>query len=592
MSDSLSHYYESELAVIRKAMSSFATRNPDAAEQLKVNQGIYEDPNISRLIDAAALLNAKTEKRLDEQLPEVIDGLISILYPSLNQIIPSCALLELDASPEQLTETKVIPEQSLFTVTSRDGNECNFITVEDVQLQPFSLTHVCAAVAPFKFERPAFAKGAGAVIQLTLTNHDPDASFSNLDFDDFHFFIQGFEKNADSLIELLLSKTLAISVSDPGFEENYEVDAQSLESRVTDPEFDILPQQGNQFDGFQLLTEYFCFKEKSNFFWIKELGQISKNITGNQLVLSIYVESIPSEFIRLFDVQVFRLNVVPALNLFEHKGDPIRYEYDRISMPISADANTETELEIVSVECVKEVKPQGEVELTPLYGEKYHDTRAPLFWQIKRRIDELGKLNYELALSNQDITGEGPDNKVLSPDLMCCNGKTACNIAPGTEFICESSVDLPGVMKLLNSPTAPIYPSQDRGLAWRFISLLNINFHSLLQSNHPTDALKETLSIFGSQGEALSQIDNIKQVTYRSQVAPIRVCGRNIFAPGTEVEITLNTQGNLSLFGHVIDGFYQQFCSFDRFIQVHIKLFGQDGTLKSYPKRHGSQQCL
>lgn len=89
MSDQLLSYFERELTYIRRALDGFGKDFPEHASSMRLNQSSQEDPNISRLIDAVALLTAKTEKRMDEQFPEILQDLFHVLYPGYLQIVPS-----------------------------------------------------------------------------------------------------------------------------------------------------------------------------------------------------------------------------------------------------------------------------------------------------------------------------------------------------------------------------------------------------------------------------------------------------------------------------------------------------------------------
>ena len=94
--------------------------------------------------------------------------------------------------------------------------------------------------------------------------------------------------------------------------------------------------------------------------------------------------------------------------------------------------------------------------------------------------------------------------------------------------------------------------------------------------------------------ELCRQADAIRNVEYQQQVAAMQVCQHNIFATGTEVTITLEPNlvgGQVALLGQVLNTLYQQFCSFDRFIQVSIRCFGDDESIQTFPRVHGSQLC-
>ncbi|MGF1756068.1 type VI secretion system baseplate subunit TssF, partial [Vibrio makurazakiensis] len=205
MTDPIARYFEQELAFVRRSLGQFGQEYPAHAEQLKINQGKIDDPSLARLLDGVALLNANVEKRLSEQLPEVIEGVLGVLYPSYIQTVPSVAYLELQSDDDAI-EACTLPKGSLFSGSS-DKQECLFRTADELKVSPFSLLEIKALSTPFNFNRPRTAHQSTAVIQLSLSTGDPDVHFSHLDLDNLDFFVKGFENNADSLVELLLSNT-------------------------------------------------------------------------------------------------------------------------------------------------------------------------------------------------------------------------------------------------------------------------------------------------------------------------------------------------------------------------------------------------
>ncbi|WP_339387990.1 type VI secretion system baseplate subunit TssF, partial [Vibrio caribbeanicus] len=122
--DPLLRYYEQELTLGRRALGQFEQQHPGYAERLNINQGKIEDPNLARLLDGVALLNANVEKKLAEQLPQVIEGLLSILYPSYTQVVPSVAYLKLDDDVIP-RESYTLPKGSQFSAESQ-GQDCTF----------------------------------------------------------------------------------------------------------------------------------------------------------------------------------------------------------------------------------------------------------------------------------------------------------------------------------------------------------------------------------------------------------------------------------------------------------------------------------
>ena len=585
-------YFERELAYVRKSLSEFAQSNPEQANALKLNQRSNEDPNISRLIDGMALLTAKTEKKFDEQLPELLQDLFNILYPGYLQISPSYVPVTLNEDLDKLSEPVLLPRGSQLSAVLDGSEECLFSTVADLQIDPYYIQNIRAESAPFNFVTPNNLKQADSVIQLELASVSPDAEFCQLNLKHFDFYVRGFENNSKGLIDLLLLNTEVISiVSSEG--EQIEVSPSRLKSRISDPGFQWLPKYGNHFSGFDLLRDYFIYPDKAAYFRIEELGDELTSFSSSSLTVNFFVKQLPVEYLRLFDRNVFSLNTVPTINLFECRGEPVKYNFSQLSVPVIADLHSMNEKIVVAVDKVYEVLPTGEIELSPLYegGYWFDDTQAQ--WQTHQTWNEKGERKVTLSLSYLSPP-QTQSSVLLSMQLKACNGRLPCLLSENHSVALLESIELPGVLSLLSTPTAPQYPNLDNQLNWRFIALLNANFSSLTQSDDPIKVLQESLRMCTPE-RVCPQADAIKQVSYQHIVSPMRVNQQSIFASGTVVNIMLDDSilsGDIAILGEVLNLYLKQFCSFDRFIQLRIKRFGNDKASIEYEKVHGSQLCL
>ena len=597
MSDQLLSYYERELAYIRQSLEGFGQQFPEHASSMRLNQSGQEDPNISRLIDAVALLTAKTEKRIDEQFPEILQDLFNVLYPGYLQTVPSYAPFKLELAGEAGAEALSLAKGSELSVQVNQS-ECLFTLVDELVVAPYDISEIEASSAPFNFPTPKTIRRADTVIQLTLKSDDPSVLFSQMALTPentrghFDFYVRGFENSSRGLIDLLLLNTEALSVLDETGRQ-VEIEVSRLRSRVADPDFNWLPQYGNHLAGFDQLRDYFAFPDKAAYLRIDELGQELMQFSTNTLTLNFFVQQLPTEFLRLFTRQVFALNTVPAINLYQQHGEPIRYDFTKLAMPVVADVDNDSELTVVSVVKVNEVLPTGDSPLMPVYeGGYWLDQQNPK-WQIRQQWDEKGRRQTEISISDVDMR-ENKEDVVLSVLLNVCNGRLPCLIPSQTEAESLAAVDLPGQVRVLKTPTAPQYPSLDGNLSWRFIALLNANFSSLVQVDDPTRVLQDAIRLC-SNSIHCSVADAIKKVTYHHLVAPVTIGRQSIFSSGTEVILTLDNElldSEFAVVGEVLNAFFKQFCSFDRFIQVSIERFGSDEPGLSFDKCHGSQLCL
>jgi len=101
MQDSLLNYFERELTFIRKMGQEFALEYPKVAGRLSLEPGKCEDPHVERLIQAFALLAARIHHKIDDQYPEITDGLLSVLYPHFLAPIPSMSIVQFVPDPAQ-----------------------------------------------------------------------------------------------------------------------------------------------------------------------------------------------------------------------------------------------------------------------------------------------------------------------------------------------------------------------------------------------------------------------------------------------------------------------------------------------------------
>lgn len=88
-------YYEAEMRYLRDAGREFADAFPDRARELGLDRGGERDPHVERLLEGFAFLMGRLRHKLDDELPELTEGLVSMLWPHYLRMIPSLSILEL-----------------------------------------------------------------------------------------------------------------------------------------------------------------------------------------------------------------------------------------------------------------------------------------------------------------------------------------------------------------------------------------------------------------------------------------------------------------------------------------------------------------
>ena len=101
MRDEMLTYYERELSFLRQSGAEFAAKYPKIAGRLLLEADKCEDPHVERLIQAFAFLSARVHHKIDDELPEITEALLSVLYPHYLAPVPSMAITQFVLDPDQ-----------------------------------------------------------------------------------------------------------------------------------------------------------------------------------------------------------------------------------------------------------------------------------------------------------------------------------------------------------------------------------------------------------------------------------------------------------------------------------------------------------
>src|SRR5262245_58864197 len=156
MRDELLGYYERELIFLRQMGAEFAEKYPKIAGRLLLEPDKCEDPHVERMIEAFAFLAGRVRLKLDDELPEVTEAFLNVLYPHYLAPIPSMSIARFALDPEQgkLTTAYKIEQGTILYSRPIQGTPCRFRTAYPVTLWP---VEVGAAV--FESSDPVGGRG-------------------------------------------------------------------------------------------------------------------------------------------------------------------------------------------------------------------------------------------------------------------------------------------------------------------------------------------------------------------------------------------------------------------------------------------------
>src|SRR5262249_50838854 len=127
-------YYQDELTYLRDLGREFATAYPNIAPML-AERG---DPDVERLLEGVAFLTGKIRQKLDDELPEVIHSVASLLFPHYLRQVPSASVVEFTPLPNVVRERLLVARGAEVGSVPVDGVSCRFRTTQDVELVPLT----------------------------------------------------------------------------------------------------------------------------------------------------------------------------------------------------------------------------------------------------------------------------------------------------------------------------------------------------------------------------------------------------------------------------------------------------------------------
>jgi type VI secretion system protein ImpG len=570
MSEALYDHYREELFFIRKLAQEFRQRYPAAAARLQLEENRSADPHVERLIEAFALLTARTQLKIHDEFPELTDALLHVLYPHLLAPIPSLAMMQFHLPAAAASETGV--------------------------------------KIPGGLNAPP-----GAIACLRLRLHLlADLTFDQIPLDKLRFYLHGDPTLTMPLYELLFNHALQVvlrPVDIKGAAPIYLTPQQTLAPVGFELDEGLLPYPSISFPGYRLLTEFFAFPQK--FLFADLLGwDRLKSVKTRQVEFIVFLNRTLPRLEQKMEPGVFRLGCTPLINLFDPPPvEPFPLNHRRAEYRLEPDISTPDAFEIYNVNEVSIAYPDGTtIDAQPFYGYRHGGGREnrTAFWYMTRkpalRPHDHGT-DVFLHLVDLNMAANRPADGVVIVKATCSN-RDLPNRLPrqGEEIPFDTEFAAPGVeLRCLISPTPPQRPPLRRGMHWRLVSQLSLNHLSIAESGEGTAALQEILRLYDFtdpdtdpqlSATARLTIDGITDVRSRRTSR----WSQGTFCRGVETTVSLDEKNFLGtsmlLFSAVLDRFLGLYVHLNSFSELVVKIRQREGEFKRWPPRAGVQSLL
>ena len=587
-------YYESELAYLRRNLRDFAERYPKIAGRLLISGEVCEDPHTERMIESFALLNARIAKRLDDDYPEFTEALFEVLYPHYLRPFPSCSIARLDvaAAARQQTAASMIARGTQLTSRPVRGVACTFRTVYPVAVAPLALQRASFSAiidAPDAVRLPA---GASSSISFTIAATGEQGGVGQLGLDTLRVFIDGEPSFCAALRDALFMRGVAAYAELQGSGRWVALPAIPVKPAGFGDDEALIDFPARSHTAYRLLTEYFCFPEKFNFFDIdlaalaKVLPPGARSVTLHLAVSGMRADSNLARMLGTLSTNNVLLGCTPVVNLFRQRGDPIQLTHTTASYPVLADGRRAYAYEVVAIDALRLIRqtPQGEsvVEFRPFYSLRHAQTPSEHghYWAMRRDetlLDKSPGFETQVSIVDIDFDPAAVETDTLNVELTCTNRDLPSALSygqPGGDLFLEGGSSVKAI-SFLRKPTASYRFPSGRNAHWRLISLLSLNHLSLADGG--VEAFREMLALHDLPRSPSSQrqVGGIAAIDYRPASAWMAGNPFNCLVRGVEVRLTIDEEAfvgsGIHAFAHIVERFlalYVHANSFTRLVML------------------------
>lgn len=573
-------YYLQELQNLRELAAEFSRTHPAIAPLLS---GPSSDPDVERLLEGVSFLTGLLHQKLNDDYPEIVQGLMNIIFPHYLRPIPATSIVVFTPKPN-LPETVQVKKGTSLASVPVEGSACLFQTCFDLEVHPLRLT--AAALLQ--------AAGQPTSLQLTLELSGPNLSQWNPSR--LAFFLGGSSNDAADLFMILTRYLRRILLTPAEGGKPAVLAPAALKPVGFDLEKNLLPLPSRSFAGYRLLQEYFILPRK--FFFLELTGWEQWTERGNGRRFQVQMELLPSPVPPpKITPDHFILYGAPVINLFPHQADPIALDHRMERYRVLPAAPKKGAFRVYSVDRVVG-HVQGSVtrkDYVPLERFQYGESAQPTYQVSYGRSPIDNSAEVYLSFTYPPGSDE-PEREVLSVDLTCTNGELPEQLKLGD--IRMPTSDSPGLLTFANvvPPTAMIEPPLGENVPWRFLSHLGLNYLNLADEQNLKELLR--LYVFPEGRDRAAIAANLKRIEgiLDFRVSPMDYLLKGRMLRGQVLEMTCRHDhfaglGGLYLFGAVMDLFFGVYASMNTFVQLRLK-DSISGETFSWPARMGDRLLI
>ena len=566
MEDLTLRYYDAEMRYLREAAKEFADAHPDRAAMLDLDKAGTPDPFVERLFEGFAFSMGRLREKIDDDLPELTEGVVSMLWPHYLRTIPSLSVVAFSPALQAMKMAeKVAPGLEVYSRPVGPKNTvCRYRTTREMMLNPLAVAGVTMTTEP----------DGRSLLRIRFACSE-QADWLQADLSRLSLYL-GAEAPVSTQLHLMLTRRQAgLYLRLPGQRDRIRLDGRFSPGGFGE-EDGLWPKGDTAFSGYQLLLEYFTFRDKFMFVYLHGLEGITLPAgTGYFDIEVVFNQQWPSELPMTDDA--LRLHCVPVVNLFTLEADPLTLSGLESEYLLRPKRLQDGHTEIYSVDAVSGSNRTHDAEYVPFSSFRHkggmmrrHAPPRYYHTRVKRGVSGLhdtwlilGGLHWE---EDRTFTRE-----TVSLQITGTNGQLPRRALQSTLLDrCEQVVQTSMTVRNLCKPTLPVYPPVEDRFHWRVLSHLGSGFLNMMSS---AEVLRGTLALYNWQEDELNnrRLDAIQRVEHHR----IQRFEGGFLLRGLDIEVTLDGQGftgegDIFLFGELLNRFFALYADMNQFNQLTL----------------------
>lgn len=586
-------YYKKELISLRTDGLEFSKKNPGLSSYLS-KEG--QDPDVERLLEGFSFLTGRLQQRLDQELPEVAHTLVELLWPNYTRPIPSFSIIQFDSVNNSTNNTNVKKDTEILSKIKADAIQCKFKTVYDTLVMPFNLDNL-----------NYYIHGKKSTLELNM-KMTTSGTLEDLVFGNLRIYLSGSKFISQDLYLFLTryveSIEICINDNDKNQLSEINIDKNSIKPVGFDFSESLTPQPLNIFDGYMLLQDFFCFKDKFlfvNIFNLNKISNIDDEILSKSKNFTIKINfSKKMSQSNQAQKEHFSLYCSPIVNLFETDSVPIRknLEYSEfLVLPADLDKNHS---EVFSIEQVRGWIPRKNAYQNYLPFESFeHLDDDNEYYSSRSKLSNDGErtntyLRFSSVIDTEDTISS--INSTVSVKILSTNKDIPSSLLLGDICISNALSNTTSLnFKNITIPTFSYPPPIGGDFLWRIISNMSLNYLSL--NNIKTfRTILETYDFYGAydikeKEKTSMMLKGIESINYET----CEMIDKGFPIKGMHIILKLNPNkfsclGEAYLFCSVLNEFFALYSNINSFHKLSVDI--QNEELFIWRPKMGSKDLI